>query len=106
MLVCAGTRDLVSTEDALGAGAVIDSLVNEDGAEEWISSGLSAAHLAHSSYLRERTDLKAALSESQNGKRLIKLGLGRDIEWCAREDVFNVVPVWNKEFELRCLRVL
>ena len=40
-----------------------------------------------------RRDLRTVLLDSTNGLRLVEIGLGEDVAWCARESVLEEVAV-------------
>jgi len=89
-LVCAGEDGgrRLALEDVIGAGAVVDaalaldpSLVLDDG-----------ARLAHMAFLQARARLEEALAASEHGAHLLSLGLGADVAFCARLDIWAVVP--------------
>lgn len=102
VLVCAGTGDAVALEDMLCAGALCDLLsetikpcVVEDSAEA-----------ARRTYLQAQHDLMAAVSRSKNGSRLLaNSDLRRDVEFCLRRDVMDVVPVMAADKVIRAVSV-
>jgi 2-phosphosulfolactate phosphatase len=90
-LVCAGIRMDVCAEDVIAAGAMVETL-RELGAD--VSD--DAARLALQAWQDAGSDparLLAALHASQGGRNLARVGLGRDVEDCARVDALNIVPV-------------
>jgi 2-phosphosulfolactate phosphatase len=102
-LLCAGTEGSISTEDVLGAGAVIDQL--SDGGEIHLTS--DAAWMTARLFQSERDQLESALGGSRGGQNVRRAGLADDIPFAARTNVFDVVgraggdpPVigrWNDE---------
>ena len=89
-LVCAGEGGgrRLALEDVIGAGAIVDAalsleprLMLDDGAQ-----------MAHWAFLACRDDLAGALANTQHGLYLLSLGLGEDVRFCARLDVWDVVP--------------
>jgi 2-phosphosulfolactate phosphatase len=92
-LVCAGTRDQVTAEDALFAGAVADRV----GSGEWgVGSELNdQARLARDawrSFVAAGVPLAATLRECQGGRNLIAEGFDADIDTAAVVDQFTIVP--------------
>ena len=47
-------------------------------------------------YASYRRDLEAALTYSTNGQRLVSIGLGEDVTWCARESWLDTVAVMEE----------
>ena len=89
-VVCAGSGKgtYFSLEDAFCAGALVAELLACDDPPEPWSSAVAAARL----YKSYEGTAAAAFRESDHGAGLAKLGFGRDLEFCARRDVFDVVP--------------
>jgi 2-phosphosulfolactate phosphatase len=88
-LLCAGTEGYVSSEDVLGAGAVIDALESRTRVQ-LISDN---AWMARSLFRAERMRLKEALSESRGGHNIQRAGLTPDIAFCANLNSIDVVGV-------------
>jgi 2-phosphosulfolactate phosphatase len=88
LLVCAGTDGAISTEDAIGAGAVIDALGVAN-----VTLLDDAARLAWAAFDATRNDLPAALRNAQGGRNVLAAGFPEDLEFSARLDVFDVVGV-------------
>lgn len=89
LLLCAGWKDRFNLEDTLFAGAVARKLVRYSDKYTTIDDSTYA-----STYLFEqvRDDLQGFLKLASHGKRLEKLNLQDDIEYCLRFDTSNVVP--------------
>lgn len=89
-LVCSGTQEGAALEDALAAGAVVDALA-AGRAPAVLGDG---ALLAWSVHRALGGDLPAALERSRNGRCLLaRPALREDVAFCARRDVYDVVPV-------------
>lgn len=90
-ILCAGTRDEISMDDCLPAGAMVEKLVN---AERSLASDDSArfAHLAYRGALVGSGGVVEAFRQSRGGRNLAKAGLGADVEFCATADTLPVVP--------------
>jgi 2-phosphosulfolactate phosphatase len=86
-LLCSGTQGAFSLEDALGAGAVIDSAIQIVEAAPL----RDAANLALDAWKTARNDLPATLRRGQGGHNIIAAGLEPDIDFAARLDVFDIV---------------
>ncbi len=83
LLVCAGTRENVALEDVLAAGALCE-----------ISDGelTDAAQIALAAWRQAQADLAAAVSRSENGRRLLALPeLRDDVAFCLQRDAFPLV---------------
>ncbi len=86
IIVCAGWEGQVNMEDTLFTGTLIDSL-----SATHQPSG-DASKLCISSYLAERDKLSDTILEGEHAQRLIRLDLLKDIEYCLRWNLFQVVP--------------
>jgi 2-phosphosulfolactate phosphatase len=86
LIVCAGWRGKVNLEDTLFAGAVIEKM--KDQAVLSCDAPLVAQHL----YNQSKRDMVEFLKESSHVKRLRKLNIEKDIEFCLRPDQYTVVP--------------
>jgi len=86
LIVCAGWKGKVNLEDTLFAGAVIDKLRNH------IEPDCDAPLIAHDLYMRAKGDMVSYLSNSSHVKRLDKLDIHQDIDYCLTPDKFDVLP--------------
>lgn len=85
-LLCAGTEGYVSSEDVLGAGAVIEALqVRTD-----VELASDVAWMARQLFVAQRDDLKAALLASRGGRNVVRAGLSEDIAFASK---LNSIPV-------------
>jgi 2-phosphosulfolactate phosphatase len=85
-LMCAGTAGEVTSEDLLGAGAVIRAMLDLDPARSLLPDAQAALDLY------DRTDdLAAALADSPGGRNLIRAGLHDDIVFAAGVDTLSDV---------------
>jgi 2-phosphosulfolactate phosphatase len=89
LLVCAGTGDRFSLEDAIGAGALLANLKRND--------YLDPAAMVHSLFSQVRNDLDTCLSHSQNGRALLALGKEQDVRDCGQLSVYNTVGIMRGE---------
>ena len=86
LVVCAGWKGRVSLEDTLFAGAIVEKLKNDFGLD--CDAPLAAQRL----YNLARHDMLAFLADSSHVKRLNRLDIHKDIEFCLKEDQYAVVP--------------
>lgn len=86
LIVCAGWKGKVNLEDTLFAGAVIDRLRNH------IEPDCDAPLIAHDLFLRAKGDMVGYLANSSHVKRLDKLNIHEDIEYCMKADQCDVLP--------------
>lgn len=87
LIVCAGTDDLFSLEDTLGAGLLVQLLHSEG--ETLMSDSARAALLM---YTGAKDKLVEIAANSRNGKRLYDLSRMEDVEYCFKLDTLKVVP--------------
>jgi 2-phosphosulfolactate phosphatase len=88
-IVCAGTVTAFSLEDGFGAGALLARLGKLGAPLVPVSDAVTAVI---SIYERYRGDAILAFREAANGRRLIEIGLGDDLPWCAQTSVCSVLP--------------
>jgi 2-phosphosulfolactate phosphatase len=86
LVLCAGWKGRVNLEDTLFAGALIEKL--KDVATPDDDAPLAALHL----YREAKSDLVSYLNASSHVKRLNRLNIHKDIEFCLTADQYNVVP--------------
>ena len=88
LIVCAGTEQTFSLEDALCAGYMVKILQGGQGKVELTDAAQAAMML----YKQAETDLIGAVKNSKNGKRLYDLNREHDVEYCLRKNHLAVVP--------------
>jgi 2-phosphosulfolactate phosphatase len=91
VIVCSGWLGDVGLEDVLCAGLFLDRLWGGHPPPE-VSDG---AHIALSQYQRDRDRLPRALVGCNHTRRLIALGHGADVAYCAQIDAVPVLPVYR-----------
>ncbi len=87
VIFCAGWKGTVNLEDSLYAGALVEKLQND------FANGSDAPLLVQSSWQHMKHDLAGFIKNSSHAKRLNRLDIHADIDFCMREDEFDVVPV-------------
>ncbi len=88
VVVCAGREGRFSVDDAVCAGALLNSLrERHDGEIELNDAGYAALELSHR--FRVGADF---LAMTDAGKNLIEIGFRDDLRFCAQVDRYAVVP--------------
>jgi 2-phosphosulfolactate phosphatase len=87
LIVCAGWKGKVNLEDTLFAGAVVDKL------KDFIEPDCDAPLIAQRLYCQAKDDMVKYLSTSSHVKRLAKLNIHKDIEFCLTPDQYQIVPI-------------
>lgn len=87
LVVCAGWKGKFNLEDTMFAGALVGLLQGDFEPE------CDAPRAAELLYLSAKNDLKSSLANASHVKRLAKLNVIKDIEFCLTPDVYNVVPI-------------
>jgi 2-phosphosulfolactate phosphatase len=110
LLICAGTHENAALEDILVAGAMCELLVERDSVEPkskktevtagetlappkeiFLSDSAQTAFLA---FARAKPDLSAAISESENARRLLGIPeLRDDVSFCLQRDAFPLIAM-------------
>ncbi|KPK22034.1 MAG: hypothetical protein AMJ76_01025 [Dehalococcoidia bacterium SM23_28_1] len=93
-VVCAGEEggSAFAAEDTLGAGAIVDAIV--DPGRRWPADLqlTREARVAVEHYRAQRGREEATLQGTAHGRDLLALSLGQDLAFCARRDRFATVP--------------
>ncbi|MBD2869544.1 2-phosphosulfolactate phosphatase [Paenibacillus arenilitoris] len=92
VILCAGSHDEFAIEDGLCAGLVLDRMHAALGGPIDMDD-FGTAMLAM--YKDRSARLKETIMNGSSGKRLLKLGMKRDIEACSAVDVYREVPRLN-----------
>ncbi len=90
MILCAGWKDRFNLEDTLFAGALVDELIR-GGFQYDLDS--DAAIASRSIFLYSNGDFDNFLKDSSHRKRLSKLNLEKDIQYCLSLDTCPVIPM-------------
>ena len=129
MLVCAGTRENVATEDVLAAGALVEMLLRSLVANQ-AQAGTSrcdvpaqarmggsraartaqravptlsrAAQTALNAWRKGKANLLEAVSAAENARRLLALPeLRDDVAFCLQQDIFGLVAALGRDGAIR-----
>jgi 2-phosphosulfolactate phosphatase len=115
LLVCAGTRENIATEDVLAAGALGELLSDHFGIPDApLAPSLSpfgrgegvrlndSAETALSAWQKAKSNLLEAVSEAENARRLLAIPeLRDDVAFCLRLDVYNLVAGLGRDGAIR-----
>lgn len=88
VIVCAGLEGQFSTDDVLAMGCIIERMLRIDPDAQTDDLGKVALKL----YEEASRDLQGALSGCASYEYLKGLKYDDDLEYCTREDMFEVVP--------------
>ncbi|HAA33821.1 MAG TPA: 2-phosphosulfolactate phosphatase [Firmicutes bacterium] len=98
VLCCSGTRGNYSPEDFLTAGRLAADLQARN--KDFFFSDLAvAAACFYKNAVKHKNNKKAVvklLEQSDNGRRLLEAGQKQDIDFCSREDIFRLLPFYEK----------
>jgi len=86
LILCAGWKGKVNLEDTLFAGALVEKL--KDHTVPDCDAPLAAQHL----YNLAKNDMVKFMSNSSHVKRLNRLDVYKDIEFCLTPDLYKVLP--------------
>ena len=102
VLLCSGWKNAFNFEDTLFAGAVVKRLLHTYDLTEHRDSALAAMNL----YELAKNDLYGFLERSSHRKRLEKLHIEDDIEFCLKPDYTDAIPVMKGDsiFNLNVLQ--
>jgi len=87
IVVCAGHEGEFGVDDAIVAGALAEALGQE--------------HAMVSLYRSVRKDLTETLLGSAAGRELLKVRMAKDVPFCARLNLFSIVPTLGTDGVLR-----
>lgn len=87
LIVCAGWKGKVNMEDSLFAGALVEKLQDE------FANECDAPLVVQAAYQDMSHNLLALVQSSSHAKRLHKLNIYEDIEFCLKMDEYDIVPI-------------
>ncbi len=133
LLVCAGTREIIATEDLLAAGALADMLIRwgettgkpnekkaQSGSRVSAFAGLrrdkrsphqkeifdlsGPTKTALNAWRKGKANLLEVVSEAENARRLLAIPeLRDDVAFCLQRDVYNLVAALGRDGAIRVL---
>jgi 2-phosphosulfolactate phosphatase len=89
LIVCSGYEEIFSLEDATCAGGIVEAALDRDPAIA-LGDGARACRLLWREF---SGDLPHLLRSSAWGRHIVEIGLGPDLDLCARCDTTEAVPV-------------
>lgn len=92
VILCAGSHDEFAIEDGLCAGLVLDKLHSLSHVTVEMDD-FGAAMLAL--YRNRSAQVKETIMNGMTGKKLLKMGMKKDIEACSAIDIYHEVPRLN-----------
>ncbi|MDZ7261353.1 MAG: 2-phosphosulfolactate phosphatase [candidate division KSB1 bacterium] len=92
-ILCAGKLNRFSLEDAVCAGLLVTLLGRHFGESLKLTDAARAAELLYQKYTDNFLEM---LQQSQHGKYLIEIGMGNDLEVCARVNSIPIVPCFKE----------
>jgi 2-phosphosulfolactate phosphatase len=112
VLVCAGTRENIATEDVLAAGALGEMLevgssrCDDRTAQRAVPTKFSdSAETALNAWRKAKSNLFAAVSDAENARRLLAIPeLRDDVAFCLQQDKYPLVAQMEDGAVIRMLR--
>lgn len=89
ILFCAGWKGKFNLEDTLFAGALVDLLVTSNSYD----NSCDAAHASLVLWNYAKQDLYGFLDQSSHRKRLTKLNIDSDVNFCLQLNLTNKIPI-------------
>lgn len=90
LLVCAGWKGKMSTEDFMFAGNVVSSTLDHFDLTD-------SSEIASSYYLTHQAKFIDKLNACEHAVRLKNLGKQKDIDFCIQKDIYDVLPIYHKD---------
>ena len=87
-----GDEGAFSLEDTVCGGMIIDRILHIKKKEVVLTDASNAALIL---YERFENNLLEALHLSHHGTKLISLGRGEDLPYCAQTNIISIVPVYK-----------
>lgn len=91
LIICAGTENDFSLEDALCAGYMVNIIQEQHHQVALTDSALASLLL----FAQAKDTLLQTATNSKNGQRLADLGLYEDMEYCFQINITNIIPEYK-----------
>lgn len=85
-VIMAGVNGRFAIEDFLGAGEIISNLQDQELDELALASVLAS---------QDKKAVKEAVKNSKSAQGLYELGLGEDVDFCLKRNLYDTVPVYK-----------
>jgi 2-phosphosulfolactate phosphatase len=95
VICCSGSADQFCLEDSVCAGMLINKIIGIH-ADKQIELN-DAARVGRILTEKYQEDIETCFKESVHGKHLISIGMGQDLEVCARIDSLDILPIFVKD---------
>ena len=92
-LVGSGWQGAYSVEDTACAGAIADSIIKQGNTSLEAIAGNDEVIGAYSLYAQWQNDLLGMFKKCSHGQRLLRLNCHEDLEYCAKTDIMDVLPI-------------
>jgi 2-phosphosulfolactate phosphatase len=102
VVFCSGTEDRFDLPDTLCAGMFIEKFIQVGELKENVQLN-DLGEAAYRLFQGAKENLTEVIKASDHGKRLLSLGLERDIDYCATPNLLRIVPMLQ-EGEIVVLR--
>lgn len=88
IIMCAGTDGEISADDIYAAGAIAEAMIRLAGGNVSACDMTLVACLVYKSWKNDQREL----SLTHHCSKLMRLGFDKDVEFCLRRDVTDIVP--------------
>lgn len=88
-LGCSAWKDRFNLEDALFAGAVIESI------KDHFTIHCDSSLMAEEMYLFHKNNMASFIRKTTHWHRLAQYGLEKDLEYCVTPSVANILPIYH-----------
>ncbi|MGI5876293.1 MAG: 2-phosphosulfolactate phosphatase [Dethiobacteria bacterium] len=92
LLCCAGTRGKLALEDFYTAGGIIKRVADNKNNVTLSTFALFAKDFYTVAKKKYRGKIRELFQKTLNGKRLVKMGMSSDLDFCCQEDVYSILP--------------
>ena len=95
VLVCSGTRDQFTLEDATVAGLYVEAIAAQAG--QWEAPRQADSAIAARRLWQSEPNLLRGLMEGYHAQTLAERGFGADVGYCVKIDELDIVPTLVRE---------
>ena len=94
-ILCSGQKNHFSLEDMVCTGMLITRITGRLGPDDPGIELTDAARSAVVLYKHHANKLKKMISQVDQGRELIRLGMEKDLDFCIQVDTLQVIPVYS-----------